>query len=247
MSTHSPEPPDAGPPFDRVEVSTVADADAATLERGYATLSDEEHTRARRFVQPADRARFVIGRWLVRSMLSRYAAVAPRDWPLIIDERGWPHLAHQPSGAPDLRFNLSHTSGLVACAVTVGREVGIDVEHTGRPLIYDVPERFFSPREVNDLRACAASEQHSVFFDYWTLKESYIKARGLGLAIPLRHFTFLLDEGDTPAVAFAPDLDDDSDSWQFALFRPTEDHRLAVAVRRQGANLPIVVRPASWD
>ncbi len=125
-------------------------------------------------------------------MLSRYADVAPRDWPFRIDEHGRPELAARPAGTPDLRFNVSHTNGLVACAVTVGREVGVDVEHTGRRLVHDVAERFFSPREVADLRACPAADQPVVFFDYWTLKESYIKARGLGLALPLRQFSFLL-------------------------------------------------------
>jgi 4'-phosphopantetheinyl transferase len=234
------------PPTDRVDVSMVDSPESETRVAEYVdVLAPDERARAARFVQPADRARFITGRWLARTMLSRYAAVAPRDWPIVIDDRGRPHLAHQPSGAADLRFNLSHTRGLVACGVTAGREVGVDVEHTGRELLYDVPERFFSPREVADLRRCTESEQQSVFFDYWTLKEAYIKARGLGLALPLRHFSFVLDGSDTPSVAFAPELDDDPTSWQFALFRPTDCHRLAVAVRRRGVDLPIVVRDAA--
>ena len=79
-----------------------------------------------------------------------------------------------------------------------------------------------------------------VFFDYWTLKESYIKARGLGLKLPLRHFSFLLD-GPAPSIAFAPELHDRAETWQFAQFWPTERHRMAVAVRREGADLPIDV------
>ena len=47
-------------------------------------------------------------------------------------------------GTPDLRFNLSHTTGLIACALTVGREVGVDVERIDRKLTHEVPERFFS-------------------------------------------------------------------------------------------------------
>jgi 4'-phosphopantetheinyl transferase len=234
-------------PTDRVEV-ILAPSDTASDQRliaaGLDLLSDEERARADRFFQPADRGRFVIGRWLARTTLSRYADVAPRAWPLAIDERGRPHLRDRPAGAPDLRFNLSHTHGLVACAITIGREVGVDVEFTGRRLLHDVPERFFSAREVADLRACAESEQPGVFFDYWTLKESYIKARGLGLALPLRHFSFLLDGSDAPTVTFAPDLDDDPATWQFRMFRPGAHHRLAVAVRRRGADLPILIHTA---
>jgi 4'-phosphopantetheinyl transferase len=230
-------------PVDRVVVWVARPEDpkvAARLEAYRQYLSDDEIRRAARFLQPADAARFVVGRALARTLLSRYAPVAPHDWPFLIDAHGRPELAQRPAGAPDLRFNVSHTTGLVACAVTVGREIGVDVEAINRRLQHDVPERFFSPREVNDLRACPEADQPVVFFDYWTLKESYIKARGLGLALPLRHFSFLFD-GPTPRIAFAPELHDDAATWQFAQFWPTRDHRLAVAVRRLGSDLPIDV------
>jgi 4'-phosphopantetheinyl transferase len=205
-------------------------------------LTADEERRARRFLQPADRERFVLGRALARTMLSQFADVAPAEWPLAIDTHGRPYLAMRPSGIPDLRFNLSHTPGLVACAVTIGREVGLDVEHIGRPLAHDnIPERFFSAREVADLRARPAAEQRVAFFDYWTLKESYIKARGLGLALPLGQFSFICAAGQAPTIEFAPELHDDPSSWQFAQFWPTTEHRMAVAVRRTGGDLPIAV------
>jgi 4'-phosphopantetheinyl transferase len=205
-------------------------------------LTADEQQRSERFLQAADRDRFILGRALARTMLSQFADVAPAAWPLAIDERGRPHLASHPSGAPDLRFNLSHTPGLVACAVTIGREVGIDVEHIARRLIHDtIPERFFSAREVADLRARPDGERRVVFFDYWTLKESYIKARGLGLALPLGQFSFICSAGQAPTIEFAPELHDDPSSWQFAQFWPTAEHRMAVAVRRTGADLPIAV------
>lgn len=213
----------------------------ARLDAYRTLLSPDEAARASRFFFADDALRFIVGRALVRTLLSRYANVEPQAWPLAIDGHGRPVLAGHPNGAPDLRFNLTHTRGLVACAVTVGREVGVDVEHIGRTLTHEVPERFFSPREVADLRALPADEQARVFFDYWTLKESYIKARGLGLALPLRHFTFVRRADQPPVITFAPELPDDPGSWQFAQFWPTTEHRMAVAVRRRGADLPIRV------
>ena len=228
-----------------VDVWTVrqdAPAVQARLTDYRALLTGDEWQRADRFAQEDDRARFVIGRALARSTLSRYFPVRPCDWPIAIDDRGRPELRERPPGAPDLRFNLSHTPGLIACAVTIGREVGVDVEFVGRRLTYDnIPERFFSASEVADLRALPEEEQTTAFFDYWTLKESYIKARGLGLALPLGQFTFRRRRDRAPAIEFAPELRDDPASWQFAQFWPTARHRMAVAVRRTGADLPITV------
>jgi 4'-phosphopantetheinyl transferase len=234
----------APPPVDRVHVWTISTEEAGTpdrLEQYRALLTPEEVARCNRFFQDGDRIRFVVARALVRTMLSRYVAVPPHAWRLRIEQYGKPHIADLPAGAPDLRFNLSHTKGLVACAVTVGRDIGIDVEHIHRTLTYDVPERFFSAQEVADLRVLPAEEQEVVFFDYWTLKEAYIKARGLGLTLPLGQFTFHRIPGRAPAISFAPELHDDPSSWQFAQFWPTRDHRMAVAVRRTGDDLPIEV------
>jgi 4'-phosphopantetheinyl transferase len=229
---------------DRVEVWTVRQDAAGVQERlpSYESLlTESERQRAERFWHEGDRQRLIIGRALARTMLSRFAPVAPQAWSIVIDERGRPELGARPSAAPDLRFNLSHTNGLVACAVSVGREVGVDVESINRQVTHELPERFFSPREVADLRALARADQDVVFFDYWTLKESYIKARGLGLALPLGQFTFVRWPGAAPTIEFAPELHDDPASWQFAQFWPTEQHRMAVAVRRTGRDLPIVV------
>jgi 4'-phosphopantetheinyl transferase len=231
-------------PINHVEVWTVrqyAPEVVARLDLYRSLLAGDEPQRAQRFFRAEDEQRFVIGRALARTMLSAFAPVGPRDWTFVIDDHGRPVLATLPDGAPDLRFNLTHTDGLIACAVTIGREVGVDVESINRTLTHDVAERFFSPREVADLHALPAEDQPVVFFDYWTLKESYIKARGLGLALPLGQFTFIRAPGCAPTIEFAPELHDDAASWQFAQFWPSENHRMAVAVRRHGDDLPIKV------
>jgi 4'-phosphopantetheinyl transferase len=231
-------------PLNHVEVWTVrqdAPEVQARLDLYRSLLTVDELQRARRFLRAEDEARFVIGRALARTMLSAFAPVGPRAWSFLIDEHGRPVLATLPDGAPDLRFNLTHTDGLIACAVTIGREVGVDAENINRTLTHDIAERFFSPREVADLHALPAADQAVVFFDYWTLKESYIKARGLGLALPLGQFTFLRPPGAAPTIEFAPELHDDAASWQFAQFWPSANHRMAVAVRRRGEDLPMTV------
>jgi 4'-phosphopantetheinyl transferase len=214
-------------------------------------LSDEEKARGERYLMPKSRLEHLVARALVRTTLSRYCDVAPRDWTFRENEHGRPDV-DGPAGAPPLRFNLSHTHGLVACAVVLERELGIDVEDAShaRPTL-DIADRFFAPSEVAALHAVPEALQRERFFAYWTLKESYIKARGMGLAIPLHHFAFELDRGANVSIAFAPELDDDPSTWQFERARPTERHSAALAVRRgKGPDLTVVastpVRLGEW-
>ena len=232
-------------PLNAVHIDLV-DADDpeawAQHEAYLALMSPDEHQRMARFVFERDRRRFLLTRALVRTMLSRYAAVPPAQWTFIANAHGRPELLDRPLGVPDLRFNLSHTDGLIACAVTIGREVGVDVEHIQRRLTHDVAGRFFAPREVSDLQALPEDEQARAFFEYWTLKEAYIKARGFGLALPLADFAFTLSSSSPPRIAFEPSLHDDPATWQFTQDWPTPQHRLALAVRREGADLPVRIR-----
>ena len=123
-----------------------------------------------------------------------------------------------------------------------GHRVGVDVEAVTRAVLEDIPERHFAPDEVRDLRALPAAEQPRVFFDYWTLKEAYIKARGLGLALPLDQFAFALAAGSPPTIRFAAGFDDDPTRWQFWQAWPTPTHRLSLAIERDGADLPVTLR-----
>lgn len=210
----------------------------ARLEQYRSLLSADERAREGRFHFDADKERFVIGRALVRLQLSRYLGGDPRRWAFTTNEHGRPALL-APGGPAWLGFNVSHTRGMVACALAATHDVGVDVEWVDRALTHDVADRFFAPTEVADLRALSPESQPRVFFDYWTLKEAYIKARGMGLALPLRHFAFRLRPPAPPAIAFDPEIDDDAGTWQFAQAWPTARHRLALAVRRAGADLDV--------
>jgi 4'-phosphopantetheinyl transferase len=232
-------------PFNAVHIDLLhtTNADALANLDAYLTLmSPDEHERMARFVFERDRKAFLMTRALVRTTLSRYASIAPADWKFVANVHGRPEILDRPAGVPDLRFNISHTDGLIACAVTIGREVGVDIENIGRRLLHDIAGRHFAPKEVADLRALPEDQQQRVFFDYWTLKESYIKARGFGLALPLGDFAFKLNPPNPPLIAFEPALEDEPATWQFMQHWPTPQHRLALAVRRDGNDLPVRIR-----
>ncbi len=220
-------------------------SDRAALEACRGWLTEAERARHQRYVFERNRDEFLATRALVRTTLSRYADVEPGAWVFRVNGYGRPEIAEPPL---PLRFNLSNTEGLVACAVVRaqdGREIGVDVERAERRTdVALIAEGFFAPFEVSALRALPRELQRERFFRYWTLKEAYIKARGLGLAIPLAHFWFILDGVDSPKIAFDPRLEDDPATWQFMELRPGPGHHAALAVRRPPSpDLRVIVKP----
>jgi 4'-phosphopantetheinyl transferase len=137
---------------------------------------------------------------------------------------------------------------MIVCLVDgAGRRIGVDVEATHRRLAADLAERCFSPAEIRTLLALPVEMQSSRFFEYWTLKESYIKARGLGLALALDRFSFFVDRARW-SVNFDEGFGDDARRWQFALHRPTDSHVVALAIERgSGPEVTVDVRSIDVD
>lgn len=208
----------------------LADPEAA----GFARLADEvlapqERARAERFTHRHAKAVYRGARALVRQTLSRYSETPASDWRFAEGELGKPHVAAPPS---PLAFNLSHTRGLAAVAVAGGGRVGCDVEHTGRRGRLDaIARRFFTAAELATFAGLDEAAKRSRFFDIWTLKEAYTKARGLGLHLPTTSYAVLRGDDDALTVQVAPEADEPTpEIWAFHLTQIGAHHRLALAV-----------------
>jgi 4'-phosphopantetheinyl transferase len=201
----------------------------------YSTLLDDfERERLRRLAFEHLRVEYLVTRALCRLTLSRYAPIAPAAWAFRCNAYGRPEI--DVPGAPQgLRFNMSNVRSMVACVVTLDADAGIDVEETDRSgETLSIANHYFAPSEVRDLSALPESDRRRRFFEYWTLKESYIKARGMGLSIPLEQFAFAIDDGSI-RISLDSRLGDNEAQWQFALRAPSERHLLAVGVLRAGS------------
>lgn len=219
----------------------VDDCDRGDLGEYESLLNAQERARLGRFAFPSLAREYLVTRALCRLTLSRYAAIAPTDWSFIQNGYGKPEI--HPRFSTRLRFNLSNCRTLVACVVTADADAGIDVESVDRPNeLLSLADRYFSPGEAGQLRAAPQSEQRDLFFQLWTLKESYIKARGMGLTIPLEQFSFDIS-GPRISVSFAPTLQETLAGWQFELYRLGERHRMAIALHNKSAGtLAVTVR-----
>jgi len=171
----------------------VLDVPHATFLSLEKNLDPQELARAGRFCFKVDQRRYIVAHGILRSILSHYLGAPAAEIQMTHNAYGKPRLA----GDPEISFNLSHSNNLLVLAFARGRELGIDVEYI-RPELFDmqVAHRYFASREFHALQSLPPHLRQNAFFECWTRKEAYIKARGEGLSIPLDEFevSFLPDE-----------------------------------------------------
>lgn len=197
-------------------------------------LSAQERARHDRFVFEKDRRRFLLTRSLVRYVLSRYVPLPPAAWAFEATALGRPVALNVHPAAQGLAFNLSHSDGVVLMGVTRGRDIGIDVEDLRRRVPLEIADSYFAPDEVHQLQALPAELRSRCFLDFWTLKESYIKARGQGLSMPLEQFGFSLESDRSLSVHFDAELNESPQRWSFCQWHPAPESIAALCVQ----NLP---------
>ncbi|KAI3819802.1 hypothetical protein L1987_13654 [Smallanthus sonchifolius] len=205
----------------------------------------------------------LLARALVRTTIARYqihSRVSPRSLVFRKNAHGKPEVIWEQSDdwhPPPLHFNLSHTSSLIACGVTVGSPIGIDVEEKQRTMksnILSFAKRYFSCEEVEVLSAISDPEvQRHEFIKLWTLKEAYVKALGTGFSgAPFNTFTIRFGVAnpnpEDSAIVIVP-LEKPTNlttNWQFAQVQLAGSHYAAICRQNDGlpggASMKVIVR-----
>ena len=178
-------------PQDRVPISDAVDiwscsleGDAAVLERCRASLSEEEHRRAARFVRLQDQIEFTLAHGGVRLVLARYLDIEPAALRFLIGPTGKPALLEGIGGPQGLRFNLSHSHGRMLLAVAKGQDIGIDLERIrGNLDVLKLAERFYTQTEIESIKTRPVSDRALHFYHLWVAKEAFLKAQGAGISL----------------------------------------------------------------
>jgi 4'-phosphopantetheinyl transferase len=208
------------------------DQPSSEVQRLRGLLAPDEVARADRFHFERDRARYTVGRGLLRTLLGGYLDTSPRAVTFSYGANEKPFVA----GARGPWFNLSHSGAVALYAFSAQAEVGIDVELDDPSFASErIAERFFSPAEVAVLRGLPAEQQGQAFLVCWTRKEAFIKARGDGLTLPLDSFDVTLDNGSPAALLRTAWSRAEPGSW---LLRDISDRErgyvAAIAIRSRG-------------
>jgi len=209
-------------------------------------LSAEEAAECATSSDPASQELRLVARAFTRTVLSRYISSQTSPSSLVFErnEHGKPEIIHPKAF---LRFNLTHTPGLVGVAVTNGAAVGLDAELMNRKTrgnALKLAQRRFADLEIEQLERVQGDTkaQAALFIKLWTLKEAYVKAIGKGIGAPpgLRGFSFSLNEPTCELlfeqkVAHHVDSNDTCEPrWHFALLQPVDGHLAAICCENSG-------------
>jgi 4'-phosphopantetheinyl transferase len=196
-------------------------------------LDTEERMQAGQFHFAEDRSTYIVAHVLKRATLQSVYPLPAADWLFERSPHGKPFIS-QNQAASRLSFNLSHTRGFVAVAVAHGIMVGIDVERIqiGK-LDQELADRLFASTEADATRALPQPAQTDALYAYWTLKEAFIKAVGLGLSLPLDAFAFTLEP---LSICFDESIREDANKWRFYSSQPTPHIRMGLAAKYEDPN-----------
>ncbi len=196
-----------------------------------ALLSRDEQARAARFAFDRDRHRFILSHGLLRAILAGYVGREATQIEFATGAHGKPALSGRSCAAQDIQFSLSHSGAYAVVAVAAGRAVGVDVEVRRKDVnAPNLAQRFFAAGEAQQIIQTHGDAQQQLFYRYWTVKEAYLKGRGVGLSLGLDRFEILFDDGSPLARVRTSDSEALDMNWQMRSLSLADDLSGALAV-----------------
>jgi 4'-phosphopantetheinyl transferase len=195
-------------------------------------LSEGERSRMERYVKECDRREYLAAHALVRNALSFSYPLPPEAWSFTSSAFGKPEIV-QKCG---LEFNLAHSAKMLACLVSHGVAVGVDVEPIeSASVILEIASEVLSATELSQLQKLPSKEKLEHALSLWTLKEAFAKARGTGLSFPLKSLSFTFDENNGFAIESGPGAERVGVYWSCTFEH--QGHRIALFTNQEAEPL----------
>jgi len=218
--------------------------DGKLLDALKTLLNHNEIEKVQRYRLTKAKHTALITRAFVRIVLSQYTDVPAQEWSFNLGVHGKPEINSPPI---PLSFNLSHNDNLIICAVSLDKKIGCDIENLSRKIsIKAIAQRYFSATEFDALMALSPALQTRRFFEYWTLKEAFVKATGMGISQGLGSFNFTISKAKTAQfndniqLDFSPSCtEQDNQHWVSSLIYPDQKHCIALCVKTNNLTKPL--------
>lgn len=185
---------------------------AAEYELYLEDITPKRREKAERYIFLADKLRCIAGGLLMKEILG-----IKKDEEIILNSYGKPALLNG-----EKCFNLSHGGDYVVLAVDLF-PLGVDIERI-ESADMAVAQRCFQKSELEYLTNGRGNREEK-FFELWTLKESLMKATGLGLSLPPESFSVL--PWDKPFSM------NDGEIWHFKQYYPDGNHLISICAAHQ--------------
>jgi 4'-phosphopantetheinyl transferase len=196
-------------------------------------LNKDELEKSESYLLVSDNLNYFISKCFVKHLLSRYLNIEAIDLLFRLGGMGKPEVVNDKG----VKFNLSHTKGLIVCALSLDKNIGCDVEYTRiKKNTTLIAENCFSKAENNYLYHLPCNQRAERFLDLWVLRESYIKAKGQCLGLNMDEFSFTIGKpfldhkNDNIRLSFSSKITDKSENWYSTLIYPSNEHRIAISV-----------------
>jgi 4'-phosphopantetheinyl transferase len=209
----------------------------SATQQWLARLEQHERVRYAAYRSATAGRGYLATRALARTALAYYSGQPAERLCLGTDRLGRPQMTSP--AMPRLHFSLANTRQLAVGLFAFDRNVGVDAELVAPIGTAEIAGHFFSAQERAELATLGDAARRSRFYELWTLREAYLKARGVGLTLPLDQLVFRLTSTGTVHAEFGPAIRDDPLHWQFGLVRLTARHLAATCVRRPSSDMPV--------
>ena len=192
-----------------------------------ALLSPDELERASKFKFEIDRLTYVIAKGLLRTLLGKYMNFHPSSIQFNYNKQAKPYLKHQ----IPIEFNVSHSQNFLMFGFTLHHAIGVDIEYNKRPVeVKQIAHQFFSKTEAEKLLALPENQWLPTFYNCWTRKEAFIKAKGGGLSIPLDQFEVSILNNEEPVLKAILWDQNDVVNWKMEAFHINRDYTGAILI-----------------
>jgi len=217
-----------------IAINLDENIEESKFEKFKSYVSAEKLKRINRFHKYDDALRTLLGDILVRYMLTKWLNIKNHQIIFAGNIYGKPYIKNY----NNIEYNISHSGKWVVGAID-SYPVGIDIEQI-KTIDIKIAERFFSNEEVINLTSKCSSEREQFFYNLWTLKESYIKAVGKGLSIPLNSFTMIIEKGNISVRSLT-----ECENYYFKQYNIDPEYKMAVC--SQNNNLPKTIHNITID